>query len=82
MNVYKIIFVLFLYGCSQVSVKKQPPTDDVSVAAALDHIFASYLRGCVDAFSELKVPISFEICRDKAKLHRIEIQEMIDQVPK
>lgn len=79
MNVFNLIFVLFLYGCSQVSVQKQPPTDDVSVDVALNHIFASYLRGCVDAFKELKVPLSFEICRDKAKLHRTEILEMLDQ---
>jgi hypothetical protein len=51
----------------------------VSVDATLNHIFASYMKGCVDAFQELKVPISFENCRDKAKLHKNEVQEILDQ---
>lgn len=84
MRVYNLIFILFLYSCSQVSVKKQPPTpeeDLVSVEATLNHIFASYLKGCVDTFVELKIPVSFENCRDKAKLHKYEVQQLLDQTP-
>jgi hypothetical protein len=79
-----IIFVLFLYGCSQVSVKKQPPTpveELVSIEATLNHIFASYLKGCADTSVELKVPVFFENCRDKAKLHKQEVKALLDQTP-
>ena len=80
MGVIKLLFILFLYGCSQVSTQKPRDVEDlVSVDATLNHIFASYMKGCVDAFKELKVPISFENCRDKAKLHKNEVQEILDQ---
>ena len=76
-----LFFLFFLYSCSQVSVKPTPHSELVSVDAALDHIQASYLRGCVEAFKELGVPISFEHCRDKAKNHQNQVKEMIEQTP-
>lgn len=76
----KLLFILFLYGCSQVSTQKPRDVSDlVSVDATLNHILSSYMKGCVDAFTELKVPVSFENCRDKAKLHKKEVQEILDQ---
>ena len=75
----KFLFLLVLYSCSQVSVRKPPPDDFVSVDTALDHIMASYLKGCVEAYRDLKIPISFEICRDKAKFHKNEVREIMDQ---
>ncbi|MBA2405071.1 MAG: hypothetical protein H0V66_09900 [Bdellovibrionales bacterium] len=80
---FKIIVLLFLYGCSQVPVTKPSPLeeDNVTVDTALMHIKASYLRGCVDAFKDMKLPISFETCRDKAQLHREEVQSIMDQLP-
>lgn len=79
MGVNNLFLLLFLYSCSQVSLQKQPPSDLVSVDATLNHIFASYMKGCVDAFSQLKVPISFENCRDKAQEHKKEVQKFLDQ---
>lgn len=76
-----LFLLFFLYSCSQVSVKPTLPSGLVSVDAALDHIQASYLRGCVEAFKELGVPTSFEYCRDKAKDHQNEVREMIEQTP-
>ncbi len=76
-----LFLLFFLYSCSQVSIKSPPHGDLVSVDAALDHIHASYLRGCVEAFKELGVPTSFEHCRDKAKDHQNEVKEIIEQTP-
>jgi len=79
--VAKIIFLLFLYSCSQVSSRKPSLHEPVDVEIALDHIKASYMRGCVEAFKELNVPISFENCRDKAEFHQNEVREIMDQLP-
>lgn len=77
----KIFFLFFLYSCSQVSTRPTPPPerDQVSVDTALDHIRSSYLKGCVDAFKELKIPASFEHCRDKAKEHEEEVLSILLQ---
>jgi hypothetical protein len=79
--VINLFLLFFLYSCSQVSRKSPPHTELVSVGAALDHIQASYLRGCVEAFKELGMPASFEHCRDKAKDHQHEVREIIEQTP-
>ena len=76
-----LFLLFFLYGCSQVSRKSPPHGELVSVDAALDHIQASYLRGCVEAFKELGVPTSFEHCRDKAEDHQNEVRQIIEQTP-
>ena len=76
-----LFLLFFVYSCSQVSVKPTPHGELVSIDAALNHIQASYLRGCVEAFQELGVPTSFENCRDKAKDHQNEVREMIEQTP-
>lgn len=75
-----IFLLLFLYSCSQVSTKREvvpPLRDQVSVVTALDHIRSSYLKGCVDAFRELKIPASFEHCLDKAKQHEDEVLSIL-----
>jgi hypothetical protein len=79
--VINLFLLFFLYSCSQVSRKSPPHGDLVSVDAALDHIQASYLRGCVEAFKELGVPTSFEHCRDKAEDHQNEVRQIIEQTP-
>jgi hypothetical protein len=77
----KLLFLLFLYSCSQVSKKPAFPDDMITVQTALDHIRSSYLKGCVDAWKDLGFPVSFEICRDQAKLHEKEVREILDQDP-
>ena len=73
----KFFFLIILYSCSQVS--KRPQTEDlVSLTTALDHVMASYLKGCIDAYHDLKISKSFETCRDKAKLQREEIWKRVE----
>lgn len=73
--------LIFLYSCSQVSTKHSTAKDEVTVDTALDHIRSSYMKGCVDTYVEMKMPVSFELCRDRAKLHESEVKEIIDYVP-
>jgi hypothetical protein len=74
----KIFFLLFLFmSCShQVPSRSQ---HEVSLQAAMDQAQASYLRGCVDALHDLKIPKVFESCRDKSILHREEVEEILEQ---
>ncbi|WPU64848.1 hypothetical protein [Peredibacter starrii] len=72
-----ILILLFLVSCSQVPTKKGD--DDVSLDAALNQAQMSYLKGCVDAKKELKIPEVFEGCRDKSLLYRQELEEIMGQ---
>jgi hypothetical protein len=76
--VIKFLFLIILYSCSQVSTKRPQTEDLVSLATALDHAKASYLKGCVDAYQDLKIPKSFETCRDRAQLHREQIWKRVE----
>ncbi len=38
---------------------------------------ASYLKGCVDALKDLKIPLAFHGCRDKSILHRGELDQLM-----
>lgn len=73
---YLIVFLL-LAGCAQAPVKEQE--DLVSVDVALDQAQASYLKGCVDTFHDLKIPLAFITCRDKSLEHRRELDSIMDQ---
>lgn len=79
----KLLLFVLLYGCSQLSPKPQSTLEEgeVTVDTALDQARASYLKGCVDAFHELKIAPAFGQCMDKAILHREEIQGIMDQPP-
>lgn len=74
----RMVFILFIFvSCSHVT--KKPHEDSlVSVHAALNHIHASYLKGCVDAHRKLKRLPSFEHCRDKATEHRDEVRSIME----
>jgi hypothetical protein len=78
MSVIKFLFLIILYSCSQVSTKRPQTEELVSLDSALNHAMASYLKGCVDAYHDLKIPKVFETCRDKAKLHREEIWKRVE----
>lgn len=73
-----ISLLLILIGCAQVPPKSNKD-DLVSVDAALNHAQASYLKGCVDAFHDLKVPVAFVTCRDRSLEHRRELDSIMDQ---
>lgn len=73
-----IILLLLLMSCAQVPPKTYKD-DLVSVDAAINHAYASYLKGCVDAFHDLKMPGAFESCKDKALIHRRELDSFMSQ---
>jgi hypothetical protein len=68
------LLIILLIGCSH-----NPPKEEseklVSLRAALMQAQASYLKGCVDALKELKIPLAFHGCRDKATLHWQELEK-------
>lgn len=79
-GMWKIFLLFILYSCSQLS-QKNPPHDaeTISLGPVYDHLRSSYLKGCVDAYKSLKVPLAFETCLHKAILHEKEIREIMDQ---
>ena len=72
-----VLILLLLVSCSQVPTKKGE--DDVTLDAALNQAQMSYLKGCVEAKKELKIPQVFEGCRDKSLVHRHELEEILGQ---
>ena len=68
---------LLLIGCSQLPSKNRENL--VSLDAALNQAQASYLKGCVIALKDLRIPAAFSSCRDKAMLHRQELDLMLGQ---
>lgn len=74
----KLMTLLFLFtACAQTP--SRPQEDLVSLDAALNQAQASYLKGCVMALKELKIPAVFTGCRDKAILHRQELDLIMNQ---
>ncbi len=66
-------------SCAQAPLKAGAGKDLVSVNAALNQAQASYLKGCVDAFGELKMPKAFNSCRENSIMHRRELDYIMDQ---
>ena len=73
-----ILFSLILSSCAHVSHEAESE-DLVSLTSALDQAQAPYLKGCVDAFHQIKVPMAFEGCRDKSLIHRRELDQIMNQ---
>jgi hypothetical protein len=71
--------ILLSNSCSQVKPKVEH--EEVSVEAALDQAQSSYLLGCVEAFNSAKVTPAFPVCRDRSLKHRVEIEQILRQVP-
>ena len=80
MNRQMMIFLFFL-GCSQLpkEPEKAKLSDEVSLEAALNQAQMSYLKGCVEAHKALNQPPAFYGCRDKAIVHRRELDSIIFQ---
>lgn len=76
MKYFILLFVLV--SCAQVPPKTYKD-DLVSVDAAINHAYSSYLKGCVDAFHDLKIPGAFASCKDKALIHRRELDSFMAQ---
>ncbi len=77
----KYLILIALIACSH-----RPPLADkkdndelVRVSTVMDQVQFSYMKGCVDAYKDLKLGPSFPDCREKAKEHRNEIKSIIDQ---
>ncbi len=74
-----LIFLVLTYGCSQVKLKQLKSEEKlVHLENTFDQMRSSYLKGCVDAFHHLKVPVSFAHCRDQAIFHEKEIREIVE----
>ncbi len=72
-----IAFFVLLISCAHT-----PPSQEknlVSLDAALNQAQASYLKGCVLALRDLNIPSVFSGCRDKAILHRQELNSLMGQ---
>jgi hypothetical protein len=80
-GMWKIFLLFILYSCSQLSPKNPAHNgvETISLGPVYDHLRSSYLKGCVDAYKSLKVPLAFETCLDKAILHEKEVREIMDQ---
>lgn len=76
-NILLSLVLFALVSCAQAPVKKEQ--DLVTVRTALDQAQASYMKGCVDAMKDLKIPIAFPGCRDKAIVHRRELDSIMEQ---
>lgn len=76
----KILFPLLLvFACSHRPPLANKKDDLVHVSTVMDQVQQSYMKGCVDAYREIKLGPSFESCKARAKEHRLEIQSIIDQ---
>ena len=93
MILIKLLAILLLYSCSQVSTIK--PQDShtsmrynqkelISTGSALNLAQSSYLKGCVDATilfndNERQKGQAFNECREKSSLYMDEILEILNQ---
>lgn len=76
----KYVGILFLFmSCAHTTPSQEK--DYVTLDAALNQAQASYLKGCVMALRDLNIPSVFTGCRDKAILHREELNSMLGQNP-
>lgn len=75
----KQLFILLLMVSCAHRPEKSNQDDLVTVRTALDQAQASYLRGCVEALKDLKVPAAFPGCRDKSFIHRQELDSIMEQ---
>lgn len=77
----KILWMtLIISSCAHQS-KQLKTTDNVSVNSALMQAQASYLKGCVDALKEIKLPLTFETCKERSLFHRKELEGIMNQLP-
>lgn len=70
-------FLLLLLVTACAHKAPFPGEELVSVNAALNHAQASYLKGCVEAYRDLNIPVAFPRCRDKSYIHRQELDSVM-----
>ncbi len=78
--------MLLITACAHTPKKEETIEDGpvsgedlVSVRAALNHAQMSYLKGCAEAYKDMKIPQAFETCKGKALYHRKEIENVLTQ---
>ncbi len=69
------LLLLLMTACAHKTPSKGEEL--VSVNAALNHAQASYLKGCVEAYRDLNIPVAFPRCRDKSFIHRQELDSFM-----
>lgn len=72
------LLFLILVGCAH-SPKKSLQDNEVTLETALKQAQMSYLRGCVESFRELHMAPSFDHCVEKARAHRLELDQIMEQ---
>jgi hypothetical protein len=76
-----IVILLILLGCASAPKNREVPFEEredvVTLPTALDQAQASYVRGCVDAFHEMKKSMVFVKCREMGLLHRQELNAIM-----
>jgi hypothetical protein len=77
----KPLIFLLITGCAH---RNSPPSSEealVSVKTSIDQAQASYLLGCVEGQKKLKVPLTFNGCRDMSLIHRQELESILGVSP-
>ena len=75
----KYLLLLSLLACATKHPITNHKDELVHVSTVMDQVQLSYLKGCMDAYREIKIPTAIETCKVKAKDHRMEIQSILDQ---
>jgi hypothetical protein len=75
----KYILLMTLLACAHRAPLAGKKDELVHVSTVMDQVQFSYMKGCVDAYKDLKLGPSFPDCKVKAKAHREEIQSIINQ---
>lgn len=75
----KYFFLLSLIACATKHPITNHKDELVHVSTVMDQVQLSYMKGCMDAYREIKLPEPIETCKVKAKDHRLEIQSILDQ---
>ncbi len=72
-----IIFVSCATEPKKTFVPFEEREDLVTLPTALDQAQASYVKGCIDAFHEMKKSLIFVKCREMGVLHRQELNAIM-----
>ena len=90
-HIYLTLLLIFFSSCSSLKSQSSKKNHEsnlhspeateelVSLNSALNHIQASYLKGCVDALKKAKISFVFKACKDMSMLHRKEVEDFLKQ---
>lgn len=79
MKYFLLSSLFFVISCATRPPLADKKDDFVHVSTVMDQVQFSYMKGCVDAYKDLKLGPSFPSCKEKAIEHRNEIKSIIEQ---